>query len=53
VDVQLTCTVMYNVVQLRRYERLVAFKDVFISVVNGFISRQKDLTCRILLPGVG
>ena len=43
---------MYLAVQLRRYEQLLAFKDVIISVVNSFINRQKDLSCRILLPGV-
>jgi len=42
---------VYLSVQLRRHEQLLEFKDVIISVVNGFLNRDKDLSCRLLLPG--
>ena len=39
-------------VQLRQHEGLLNFKDIIISVVNGYFNRDKDLSCNLLLAGI-
>jgi len=43
---------MYLSVQLRQHEELLNFKDLIMSVINEYINRDKDLSCRLLLSGI-